>query len=811
MITDAGTQMKPLSFWGLALTGAVILALEVLLVRILTYTIRMDFVHMVLALAMAGFGIAGTWTTLKGITFPSKENYLHLARWCCYFSISVILCFAVYAKLSSYMDQSFLIPILLSAILLLPFVAGGMVITAALSMAPKQQIGRVYMIDLLGSAIGCLIPFLILRELGAEQLLSTIAATALVSALFFAHDQFSAYKKTFLIACLISALASIPHINRQLFNFSTDSQSHENAFINAASVKNFSFETIYTRWNPVGRITHYLFHDVPDEPEPYPYGFYAQDGTNGALIVSWDGLTASQQSNEKSKSPIPSLCTNSTSAQGYFQHRSKVMIIGVGGGLDIQCALYNEADSIDAIEINPDSLYALENITYEMTGKIASSPKVKLHLRDGRSFAHGAAPGQYDLIQLSGVDTKQMLASGAKAINENILYTQEAFADYLKALDHQNGVLSIIGFTEPFAQRLANTAVISLQQNGVKEPLKHILIHQISWIMYGVLVKNTPFTEKELAAYREYIERNHKNPPENSMVLTDVLLTDMTHPLTPMLYPEGGGTPYMQDYHAAIKSNNLEQYILNEKTYNIRPVTDDSPYIFNLFHYNKPRDFVLSHVKAVIGGLVGITTLAFIFCMMPVLHLRKTISKKTLQTIVWYFTGVGIGFLFIEVWLIHQLSMWLGHQTIAFAIVLASLLLGTGIGSHEGFNIIPDNKSRVMWAVTLLVLMLATLHFSLGFLIEKTWHLDLVPKCILAAGISIIMGLVMGTVFPTGLAWLKEFAAPAVPLAISINFFASVFSTLIIIPITVLMGYSQLLLAAVGLYVMVAVMARRFS
>src|SRR6185295_10076591 len=133
--------------------------------------------------------------------------------------------------------------------------------------------------------------------------------------------------------------------------------------------------------------------------------------------------------------------------------RKRVLVIGLGGGMDVQCALFHGAESVDVVEINPDSIAAVRGPFNEWTGGIGSNPRVTYHLGDGRSFAHRLRTGGYDVIQLSGVDTKNAASSGGLALSENTLYTEEAFADYLRNLN-PNGVLSIVRFSDAEAVRL---------------------------------------------------------------------------------------------------------------------------------------------------------------------------------------------------------------------------------------------------------------------------------------------------------------------------------------------------------------------
>ena len=60
------------------------------------------------------------------------------------------------------------------------------------------------------------------------------------------------------------------------------------------------------------------------------------------------------------------------------------------------------------------------------------SDKVTLVHEDGRSFMKNTKD-QYDVIQLTGIDTLTINATGAFNMVEESLYTIEAFEDFIKA------------------------------------------------------------------------------------------------------------------------------------------------------------------------------------------------------------------------------------------------------------------------------------------------------------------------------------------------------------------------------------------
>lgn len=102
-----------------------------------------------------------------------------------------------------------------------------------------------------------------------------------------------------------------------------------------------------------------------------------------------------------------------------------VLIIGAGSGNDVQAALVNGAQHIDAVEIDP-VLYEIGRSDHP--NHPYADPRVTIHLDDGRSFIRNTNQ-TYDLIVYALVDSL-VLHSGYSSLRlESFLFTEQAFHD----------------------------------------------------------------------------------------------------------------------------------------------------------------------------------------------------------------------------------------------------------------------------------------------------------------------------------------------------------------------------------------------
>ena len=118
-----------------------------------------------------------------------------------------------------------------------------------------------------------------------------------------------------------------------------------------------------------------------------------------------------------------------------------VLIIGAGSGNDVAAALNQEAEHIDAVEIDP-VIYDLGRRDHP--NRPYADPRVSVHLEDGRGFVRKTNK-TYDLIVYALVDSLALHSSYSSVRLESFLFTEEAFRD-VKAKLKPGGVFALYNF-----------------------------------------------------------------------------------------------------------------------------------------------------------------------------------------------------------------------------------------------------------------------------------------------------------------------------------------------------------------------------
>jgi hypothetical protein len=479
-----------------------------------------------------------------------------------------------------------------------------------------------------------------------------------------------------------------------------------------------------------------------------------------------------------------------------------VLVIGLGGGPDVQAAHFFGARSVTGVEINESAIAAVAGPFAAFTGDPYGRPHARAVHLDGRTFVR-STPETFDVIVMSGVDTKAVLAAGSLSISENHLYTVEAFEEYLDRLT-PDGVLAMLRFGQFDRLRLATLGVAALRARGVAQPERHLaVLEQRPWTT--VLVGREPLSPAALARLAAWVasiptsDTGVRLPPYDAFGLGLGRPPRLLHPVAGT-HDDGDAAALF----AAVAAGREDEFIAGHSL-DISPTTDDRPFFFD----QQRRDRLLrepSPVYRKLGAyLAAIGLLALVAVAAPVPLLRHESAGRGLLRVLTYFGALGMGFMLLEIGLAQKLVLFLGHPSYSVTLVLAALLVGAGCGSAVAGRATfggADLVRRV--AVPSILLVGLGLAFGLDPLARACAGLPLAGRLAVAAIAIGALGFGLGMPFPAGLALLARGRATLVPWAIGANGLASVVGASAALPAAMLFGYRAVLVAGLVAYVVAA-------
>lgn len=756
---------------GIFLLALGTLLLELALTRVLSVALWYHFGFLVISTALLGFGASGVvlavWTDLRErAPLDRAVAVLSVA-----FGVVTLASFWLMQRIpfdpfSLYTDRRQLLFMPVYYLLVAaPFFCSGLAIALLLARG-NAAINRLYAFDLLGAGAGCVAIAFVIPAVGGSGAIVVAAAVAFLAAVVFGAREAPRVAAASAI-CMIAALVVARHADRVLPISVTPNKRGRHVE-----------QPIYTAWNTISRVDVY----------EYP---------TSRLLVIDAGTAATGMSDLRGGISNflarPPDTTDFDSGLAYVGTvRPRVLIIGSGAGAEVLDGLRYGASSITAVEVNPIVNDIIMRRMREYWGGLYEQPNVRAVTDEGRSFVRRSRE-QYDAIISEHTISNAAIASGALSLAENYVLTREAFEDYLDHLS-ANGV---IFFTRPEAQipRLVATAREIFARRGLGDPGAHLYVFRqtddpgrLSFVA-GFVLKKSPLTESEVQEIGRRLGRT-----------TQVLYSPFA-PRAGTIYDSLLTAP---DLGAVYAHSPVE----------LEPATDDRPF-FNQhvrwggLTFADIRD-VLSQRRmgrmaledrpvAEVTLILLLVQSAVIAAVLILLPLSRLASGHTTVVARWryltYFAALGLGFILAEIALLQRFVLFLGQPIYAFAIILGSLLVFTGVGSALSSRF--ARLSRILPTVIAILLATAIItplvfRLALGF--------PFPVRATIAIALVAPLGVALGAPFPLGLRVASRDASAIVAWAWGVNGFFTVLGSVAAMILGMAFGFTLVIVLAAACY-----------
>ena len=742
---------------GIFLVSTATLLLQTNFTRIFSVSIWYHFAFLVISVALFGFGASGVVLSVKADLGQHRGAFAWMAT---LFAVttntaylgSVYIPFSPF-KIASEPTQLFYF-VVFDLLLALPFFFAGLTVASLLRRWPASA-GSLYAWDLVGAALGTLLLFATLPLVGAPGVIVISSALATTAAVLLAG---AGRQRAMLVvfAALHFPLFAYPELI-------PDVRVDESKPLHMEVTKMGSKIT-FTGWNALSRI------DVAE-----------REGLDPMIYIDSAAMTFLAKHHTKSKRHLKDL----SSIAYRMAPNPDIVIIGSGGGIDVQNALALSARSVTCVEINPIIISLVTKRFREHTGDVFFDPKVRLIQDEGRSFIsrmeHNA-----DVIQITLIDTWAAGVSGAYSLTENYLYTSEAFRTYLTRLTDR-GFLSITrwSFEAPRVVSLARTALLEM---GVTDPSLHILVFQRDH-MTNVMVKRTPLT-------REDLEMAHTFGPATDAKLLHDPFAPSSHSF----------------YGKFFKAKDPDKYLAGLKT-DYSSVSDDSPFFFQMARWGNVnlegiRKFQNKSFLEPLFLPVGQITLVVAFgvglflsvVLLGVCLLGGNVPRVERYTWFGYFLALGLAFIVVEVILIQRFTLFLGHPTYSVTVVLFTILLSSGLGSAWSGRRRFSARNIVALVAVLLPISLLLLTFAVPPITSALIGLPLAARLLVALMLIMPVAFLMGIPFPVGIRQAGTSAPALIPWAWAVNGCASVVGSVLAVLGAMACNFSAMLVVAALIY-----------
>ncbi|MCU0253399.1 MAG: hypothetical protein MUE47_02560, partial [Acidobacteria bacterium] len=374
----------------IALLAGSILAFEIVLLRIFSFTIWHHFAFMVISVALLGVAVSGV--VLQRLPRASDPAARRAAQYALAFAALALVAVALIGRLP--LDPTrlgdgagpWLHLFGYYLVLLLPLTAAGLAIGTLLKGFAANA-PAVYGSDLLGAAAGAVAVMALLEPLGAEAVVLLVAAVAcLGAALLNAGNPGSAGSPLRAAVPALGAasalLAAIPFAPALLDI--RPSEGKTLGWLLARPPGAQAPRVTATRWNPLARV------DVVENTSPVTWTTNSRAPVPHPgeirMLLDADAATPILEFGEIPPSEMTLLDWTLGSAAYQLLEPKRVLIIGAGGGVDVLTALRHGATTVDAVEINGAVIEFARGLLAARGGRPFEQPGVTLHHAEGRAF-----------------------------------------------------------------------------------------------------------------------------------------------------------------------------------------------------------------------------------------------------------------------------------------------------------------------------------------------------------------------------------------------------------------------------------------
>ncbi|MFH2145268.1 MAG: hypothetical protein ABII75_04470, partial [Candidatus Omnitrophota bacterium] len=750
------------------------------------------FAFMVISIAMFGFGSSGAFLAVfRKLLNRDSSKFASTAAILCALSLMASLVLVCRLKLDPFQiinnPKNLLNLAVYYVVFSVPFFLGGLCIAFLFSKLTEHA-GKLYFFNLFGAGCGCYLAILLIPLFSNAGAVIFSSLLVSVAALFFRQGH--SRKFIGIVSAIIILQAVLLFSAKDIFDFKI---AGSKAFSQAK--EQLKIKPDFTRWNVFSRL------DVLKDPGMFyapglSYKYPLKKIPKQAFIYIDADAIAAVTANKKGGENELLFKYIPSSLAYHLKANPKVCIIGAGGGFDVLTALsVSRPKHIFAVEINPDISKIVNENFGEFSGDIFKRPGVTLVNAEGRSFIRNCRDAEFDIIQLSLVDTWAAASSGAYGLAENYLYTQEAFVDYINHLSDA-GILTVTRWLlvpPKESLRLASLAFSSLEKLGVANPENNIVFIYSKRVAV-LLLKKTPFLVEEIKTIEQ-------------------LCADYGWGV---LY-----APYTGGKNIFYKFINYKdkQYFYDKYPFNVEPTTDDQPFYF---HYYSWKNMNISKIWRIFSIdrnnisylillflLIQALFLSLVFIAGPLVLFKGAEHKTVLarRSLLFYFACLGMGFMFVEVVLIQKFILFLGHPAYSLSVVLSSLLIFAGLGSLFSAKADIDvSYHRVKIVLFLLIVLLFAYVPLLPRLSYVFLGQHILKKFVIAILLIAPAGFLMGMPFPLGIRLAGRIESRLIPWLWAVNGCFSVISSILSIIVAMSFGFSNVLKLAAVFYI-VAVMS----
>ncbi len=794
-------------FAGTFLVALALLAFEINTVRTINFAVGPSLIYLAIALAMLGLSGASSLLSLFDIrAVPVRREILLF--WMCA-AIAALLVYAHFlaadqkaalnaavaeagragglkgvliAGIGHGLKTAFVVGIGLS----LPYFLFGALLALLFTTSDSQLYGRLYASDLIGAAAGCMAAILLMETTDYAVSVTAPAVVVLCAGVAYVWPVHRALAAAGAVAAL--ALAVLPRSD--WYAERIEPPVNVNYLARDYGYRE-EIREVWHDWNSYTRVGAVVW----DGANARPHAMMSLANGDGMAWV-WPYETNGN---------TPWIHPAARPAM-FLDPPRNALVMFAGAGADMM-SLYqygSGATRVTGVELNAELVAGARRLPGYGVKELFDEPMVDLHIEEGRVFLERDTQ-LYDQILLSFSGATASYYAGALGGTTQFLFTYEG----LEALF---GRLTPDGYAVILQVNKVN--VIGALRRYLDEhdigtdPARTIVIlfrHDDPDRFWTGTFDNNPLLFKPAGWSDAEIDRLEASAAAQGYQFA----------YAPARPTRAEFEPYAQVIEATDPGASLRA-LSADTGLRFEVITDDRPFYLDLFANGNYVDWTfwrtvlsgkitrfdeLAHAtRVIIVAMVAV--LAFVVILGP-LAVRRGPPRtwRSLYHLAFFFC-LGAGFMLLEIGIMQRASLLVGNPGLAIAIVLGALILFTGVGSLASDRVFGAGLSHgAVAAAAALYAVAVGLFIGPAISAMLTW--PLAAKIIGLVALIAPGGLIVGQLFPQGLALAQQDDTALVPWAWAINGALSTVTAGAAPLIAQAWGFSVLFFGSAGLYAII--------
>jgi spermidine synthase len=643
-----------------------------------------------------------------------------------------------------------------------------------------------------------------MRWIGGDQGIFAIAALAALGAVLLAHAYGCTRIRAASAVCAL-VCAALPLANRD--RALIDVRSHTTQLPGVTDwVRND--REVRREWNELSRL-----------------GFFETRGDSAIYVRIDSGCQTTIPSQDPQRRREFVEHTTFERLPHVLDRHRRYLEIGAGGGRGMVLAQASGSERVIGVEINPDIVAAsLSGFPGYGVGAPFADANNQLLAAEGRSYARNCRE-RFDTVTITFIQTGVASSSAAFALSEANLFTVEAFAEFIALLDDE-GLFYVYRNGGNELLRLIAMAREALSRFGITDVREHLFAAMNPDGQAALLVSRSPLSAAEIArlegecsklgiqALYSPAWRSGARPPNpfparvrELRASGELAMRDVVREYKALIHD-----PRFETIEQTFVTCTDPQAFVDEYPVDIAAPRDDRPYYF-FQGLSKWSDFALYFDldgTGILGGTVmllfwmaaAFTVLVALLILLPLALRRGTrsVGARGLAVLA-YFSGLGLGYIAVQISCIQRFTLFLGHPVYALSVVLLAFLVSSGLGAAWSERWFKSGRVTLGRAMAVLVVLLLVYNQLLPVVFHSAamgW--PVLARVALSIALIFPLAFVMGFFFPHGIRTVDRAAPQLIPWAWGANSATSVLGSILALVLAIHFGFAVVGACAAALY-----------